>query len=171
MFRNVYDSAVEPWKVQLIARRARRKGFLGADLEDAQQEIILDVMAFQFDPEKSNGATEVTALTALIDRRLSTLRRTRQRYEKRFARPADEEALLNGNQYEDQGQLVIDVRGVLEDLSPSERLLCRALADGQSIRQIAKQRGCSWHTVQRQVANIRATFEAQGLSYWLTEGV
>ena len=37
---NDYGGLVEPWKVALIAARARRFGFRGHELEDVQQEII-----------------------------------------------------------------------------------------------------------------------------------
>ena len=63
--------------------RAKRLGIRRHDLEDAQQEIVLDVLDFRFDAAKSNGACERTALTSLIDRRLMTMLRAKRRYAQR----------------------------------------------------------------------------------------
>ncbi len=57
-----YDGLVERWIVDLIAARARRMGFRTGEIPDIQQQIILEVMAFRFDADKSNGAKESTAL-------------------------------------------------------------------------------------------------------------
>jgi hypothetical protein len=55
-------------KLNLIKSRARLLGFRRHDLEDAVQEVMLAVLEFEYAPEKSNGATETTALTTVIDR-------------------------------------------------------------------------------------------------------
>ncbi|NQU22271.1 MAG: sigma-70 family RNA polymerase sigma factor [Candidatus Nealsonbacteria bacterium] len=170
MFANRYDNQIEPWKAQLVTLRARRYGLAGPDLDDAQQEIMLDVIAFRYDESRSNGATERTALTALIDRRLSTLRRSRRRYEERFHSSTNEQPIVAVEEPEDEQSLTMDVRRALEMLPAEDRQVCEALADGRSIREIAQQRACGWHTVRRQVARIRQRFEALGLDGWLKEG-
>ena len=70
------------WHTQLIESRGRRMGFTGADLDDAVQEITPHVLAFRYDPERSNGATLRTALTSVIDRCLLAIRRREARYAK-----------------------------------------------------------------------------------------
>ncbi len=75
MFKNNYASVIEKWKVDLIVSRARRLGFRRQDLDDAQQQIVVELLSFEFDPTRSNGATEETAVTALIDHQLLSLRR------------------------------------------------------------------------------------------------
>ena len=57
-------------KLNLIKSRARLQGFRRHSLEDAVQEVALVVLEFEYDAEKSNGATETTALVTVIDRRL-----------------------------------------------------------------------------------------------------
>ena len=79
MYRNSYDGVLEPWKLELINRRTRQRGLRDDDFLDMQQLLVLEVLKFEFDPDKSNGATETTALTALIDRRLAMMRRGEQR--------------------------------------------------------------------------------------------
>lgn len=68
--------------LDLIARRCRRMGFRGADLDDASQEAAIAVMLFEFDEERANGASLETALTAVIDHCLLSLRRKHGRYAK-----------------------------------------------------------------------------------------
>jgi hypothetical protein len=75
MFQNDYGEVVEKWKVALILRRAIRMGFRRHDLEDVQQQVVVELLAFTFDPAKSNGASETTVITALIDNTLKTIRR------------------------------------------------------------------------------------------------
>ncbi|MEZ5950066.1 MAG: hypothetical protein R3C12_12825 [Planctomycetaceae bacterium] len=67
-------------KLNLVKSRARIMGFRRHDLEDAVQEVMLSVLEFQYDPEQPNGGTETTALTTVIDRRLSLLNRAKRRY-------------------------------------------------------------------------------------------
>ena len=74
---NHYEPVLQKWQSDLIIARARRMGFRGHDLLDAQQEVALAVMLFRFDLAKSNGAAETTALTALIDRQLKTMLRAK----------------------------------------------------------------------------------------------
>jgi|OM-RGC.v1.023923642 hypothetical protein len=80
---NGYGDLLEPWKAELIVARARRKGFSGDRVMDAQQEVILDVLAFEYDPDNEAGATEETALTSLIDRKLCFILRGEIRARKR----------------------------------------------------------------------------------------
>ena len=77
MVGNTYEEVLDDWKVRLISRRAKQRGFRGQDLDDAIQRCAIAVMGFQFDASRSNGATESTVLTAVVDRQLLALRRRR----------------------------------------------------------------------------------------------
>lgn len=171
MFRNSYDDLLEPWKLELIERRARKRGFRGADLEDAQQTLVLELLDFQFDPTKSNGATEATALVAVIDRRLAMLRRCEQRHAARTERLKEaharsqisgEETLAAGSDVP-RLSLSLDVHEAIEDLPPLAQRICAALADGQSLNEIAKRLGLRWRAVREQVDGIRRYFAYLGL--------
>lgn len=137
-------------------------------MDDAQQEIAIEVMAFRFRPEKSNGASEATAVTAVIDRRLSMIRRRQRRYRQRFE--ARDHPLMASGAEEDPAEpptvarfdLLADIRAILARLRPEDRELCLRLADGMSIDAIAAQLGCGWHTVRRRIDRLRAEFERQG---------
>jgi len=161
-----YGAELEPWKARLIVSRAKRLGFAGHDLADAQQEVILDVLAFRFDESRSNGASEATALTSLIDRGLRAFRRCRVRYTNRIEKYA---SALGSDACETSTpqSLVMDVRDAVAGLSPEDRMLCTDLADGKTIRRIAAERGCSWSTVRREVARLQRHFEELGLDGWM----
>ena len=164
MKRLNYDGLVEPWKVDLIVARAKCMGFRCDEIEDAQQELILDVMKFRYETAKSNGATETTALVALIDNRLKKLVRTRARYRAHVDRFREDAELsyepITGD------ERAIDVRGVVASLAEREREVCRALGFGLTKHEIAKMLGCGWHTVDRIVSHIRQRFEECGLDAW-----
>jgi len=152
-----YRGLVEPWKAKLIVSRAKRMRFPQDDIEDVQQEIILDVLDFRYDPAKSGGATEKTALIALIDNRLKNIIRSRERC-RQHVRPCEEEVDPNHNPVP-ACITAVDVGMASESLSPGEHLVCRALSQGDSKHDIAKMLGCGWHTVDRIIGRIRGHFK------------
>jgi DNA-directed RNA polymerase specialized sigma24 family protein len=159
---NRYDGLVEPWKVQLLVSRARRLGFRRHELEDVQQEVILEVIAFPFDPSK--GASESTPLTAMIDNRLKALRRKARRYAARITSVGDAPGLEEaGLTCEDEAGLRMDMLSAMALLTPNELAICAGLIRGQSVNQIALRLNRSWHTVHRMIHAIRRRFLAMGL--------
>jgi DNA-directed RNA polymerase specialized sigma24 family protein len=160
--QNKYDGLLEPWKVRLIVSRARRLGFCRHDLEDAQQEVILAVMAFAFDPAK--GAAESTALTAVIDNQLKALRRKAARYDARITSIGDAAALEKACPvYEENLPIRLDLLTVMTRLTSEELDMCLRLIQGQSIGQIARELHRGWHTVNRAIRRIRERFVFMGL--------
>jgi RNA polymerase sigma factor (sigma-70 family) len=174
MYRNHYGTNLESWKIDLILLRGRRMGFKDHDLADLQQQIALSLQNFLFDPTRANGATESTVIVAIIDRQLKTARRNAARYQKRFKRLEEQESTSDTQrhspkppQYEDRGQLRMDVHDALKKLNPQDRQLCQALAAGESIHQIAQEQQCGWYTVKRRIERIRNYFQQIGLNGWL----
>lgn len=163
------QQALPRWKSDLIRARAIRQGFRGHDLEDVQQEIVTDVLAFEFRQERSNGATEATALTAMIDRRLKMARRSERRYQRRLdqvRRWMPQGSLVTEtaeDSCEERIASVLDVQTALASLAPDDRDICQALADGESIDAIARRLGCGWHTIKRRVDGLRERFAQIGL--------
>jgi hypothetical protein len=51
-------------------------GFRRQDLDDVQQQVSIALLQFNFDEARSNGASERTAITAVIDRQLRKIRRS-----------------------------------------------------------------------------------------------
>ncbi len=170
MSANRYPAVLTNWQNNLIIARAKRMGLRGHEVLEAQQEIALHVAAFQHQPERSNGASEATALTAVIDRRLKMLRRAGARYQRRQqrahllrVRPSDHRQDL------DRHLLAVDVRDAIAGLPPTEQLVCQLLGQGATIASIARTLCCSWHSAQRIIENIRTQFRGKGLDGWIID--
>lgn len=163
--------------LDLIARRGRRMGFRGPDLDDAVQEAAIEVMTFEFDEDRANGASLETALTAVIDRCLLSLRRKHARYVKHMERFLNAESAEWTNcddqpvepYFKEPVDLQLDVQTILAMLSDDDRQVCTDLAAGRSVREIAHMLGCDWHTVRRQIERIREMFEQNGMGRWLKD--
>jgi len=167
---NGYDGVVERWKVRLVLRRARRLGVPRGEWDDALQEIVPHVARFRYDPGQSNGATESTALIALVDNRLKMLLRQKTREERREKRYAARRGLAADGpdpHRHDAAALRLDVHTALAGLSSHELLVCRRLSEGGRISQIARDLGASWHRVERMVVGLRGVFGAMGLDGYL----
>ncbi len=160
MERLDYDGVVEPWKVALIVARAKRMGFRRDEIHDVQQQMILDVVGFRFDPARSNGAQESTALQALIDNQLKKMCRTTARHRARMDRLSREPI---PEVYFPEHERALEVRTAVAALPEREQAVCRALVEGYSKPDIAGKLGCGWHTVDRIVRHIRQRFEENGL--------
>ena len=161
-FINDYADLIEPWKVRLIVERAKRFKIPPQQWPDIQQEIILDIMDFRFDPTKSNGAKLSTLLTAIIDNRLKKILRTAARHQ-------DRTDYARSEVFEETTPLRLDVRQALTRLSPREKAVCLRLSRGDSTSQIARALGCGRATVRRLKDSIRDQFAAVGLDGWVRE--
>lgn len=159
-----YDGILEQWKVDLIVQRARRMGYRRHELPDVMQRVALALRRFKFDPARSNGAQESTAVQALIDRRLLFMRRTEARYRKKveFASERSEPMCHADDEY-----LVMDVRTAMAGLTECDRAICLQLMAGCSMDEAARNIGCSWHTVKAAVGRIAAHFRRMGVDAWL----
>jgi DNA-directed RNA polymerase specialized sigma24 family protein len=167
MSENIYKGIIDDWKVNLIETRAKRFGICRHDLEDAQQEIALEILSFRFDSTKANGACERTVLTSLVDRQLMTLLRCKRRYTQHVQAQgchASEEETEPFTEPISQQQLELDVREAVTRLSAEEQVVCQTMANGHSIAETARQLGRSWHKVNRIVRQIRKQFEFVGLA-------
>jgi len=161
-----YRGVVKDWKVELIRARIRASGFFEHEAQDLEQELVLKVRDFRFDPAKSNGAAESTVLRTIIDRHLATRLRSgrrRKRHIRKYQR------MRAGAVAEDAAPLRLDVRLAVERLSTEERSICEALGRGESFCQIARALGCSDTKVRRMVKRIGFRFHAIGLDGWLEE--
>lgn len=165
MRRLSYTPLVKPWKVNLVRSRARRMGFSSDELPDVLQELIPCVMAFRYNPAHANGATEATALKAIIDNRLKAICRANARYRLRLERLANEPT----PEQDDLTPLcrTLDVATAVALLPEREQTVCRALAAGKSCQGVARCVGCSWHAARRLIDRIRDHFRAHGLDGYL----
>jgi len=159
MKRFCYDGMLDRWKVRLALRRARRMGFRDDELDDVMQELALTLAGVEYDPANANGATEMTVLTAVIDRQLRKMRRANARRE-----GLEQRVALSGDEtYDDADvQRRLDVETVVGMLDDRQRRVCDLLSRGYSKSTIARELGCGWHTVDRIVRDIHRRFEEHG---------
>ncbi|MHC4877909.1 MAG: RNA polymerase sigma factor [Planctomycetota bacterium] len=154
------------WKLDLIARRARRLGLRGPDIDDAVQDLALDVLDFDYDPQRAGGASEPAVLAGVIDNRLISLLRSRERYQMHLARMAADlhpDSEIDDAQDLTRCELRSDVRDLINALPTDHQDVCHKLMDGESLAEIADDLGCGWHTVRRMLDRIRATFVEAGI--------
>jgi len=173
--RNEYGELVERWKVDVILDMARKKGFRPDELDDVQQEIVPAVLAFRFDSQKSNGATERTAVTALVNRRLTFIQRGRARQLKHHERYMELIGLKNDKPFEEIAEdvhpdavaMAFDVREAVAGLPAQEQAVCAALSRGDNRLGIAKAMGLTRSAVECLIRHIREQFHAGGLDAWV----
>jgi len=161
---NKYEGCVEQWKVDLIVRRAKAFGFHEDEILDIQQELVLKLMGFRFDPEKSNGAQESTVLQVLIDNELKMKHRFQQRRKNHI------EALrwiTELSENPSKSHLAMDIKNALFPLSKKQRQICIALAEGYTVIEIADLLKLYRGTVYRQIRQIRRHFQSLGLDQWI----
>ncbi len=162
MVTNTYAGLLEDWKVRLIHHRARRRGFRGQDMDDAVQQVVIAFLDFRYDESRSNGASEKTVLTAIIDRQLAMLRRSEARERQRIERVGMSRDAI----YEPSSnvEIVHVVRTAVGQLSSFERSVCDLLIDGNSTNEIAEEYGVSWHTANAAIERIRRHLQRCGLA-------
>lgn len=174
MLPNRYTGMVEPKLARLIVSRARRMHLRPDEIDDLQQQLVPTLASFEFDEDRSNGASLTTALTSVIDRQIKAHLRAKRRYRKRLARihanpgryatrvvarsiPAPPEPL----------DLRLDLQEAMAKLSERDREICRLLSEGWAVKPIARELGCDRDTVNRAIVRIRETFIAAGLQAWV----
>ena len=170
--RNSYEGVLEDWKVDLIRQRAKQHRVRLQDLPDIEQEVVLTLLALDYDEENEAGASERTFLTEVIDRRLHALLRKERRYRNRVG-DESEDGLPERSDLDArlrQTDVIDDVQRVLSDFDETDRAICTLLADGTSIKAIAEQLGVGWHTVRRRMQAIREQLQSRGLDGWLLTG-
>lgn len=154
---NCYDGVLEPWKVKLIRRRARRFRF--RDMEDVEQQVVMALLNDGIDATNGAHDVEVALLTTVIDRLLIGLRRTEARlqlYERQDAGICDTDGT--------HAAIHFDLAAALQSLPERDQRICEALSMGLTISEIARLLDTTWHTVQFRIKAIRRHFKRLGIS-------
>ncbi len=156
-----YTGIVEPWKVALIVKRAERCGFKKYEIPDALQEVVAVVVAFKYDSNHVNGASERTALTTVIDHKLRKMKRSERCYRHHVDRSGQAVSPFSRNEVDTDA---MDIARIMADLTVQEQAICHSLIEGRSIAEIARMQRCSWHTVKKTIDRLRDIFTAQGFA-------
>ena len=153
-------------KLDLIRSRAVRFGIKRHDLEDAVQDVIIDLLEFTPDPDKTNGATESTVLIAVIDRRLMEWLRTQKRYQGMLERcgamlPSGDELAYDSSV--EASDTMMDVASLLAELPEFEQQVGQLLTEGHNATSIARKLRVKRPAVCEAMNVIRERFTSAGL--------
>ena len=165
-----YQFLTDPHVQRLIRRKAREMvgqfGFTGADREDIEQELRLDILkrSRHYDHTKSSIATFSTRIithriASLIAERQAGCRDWRLRAaESSYEEFLDAEGSRSGRSpAHEAANLRIDLARVLSMLSPAQRAFCLRLRD-QNIAEIAAETGIPASTLYDMRRRIRRMF-------------
>ncbi|MCL2640334.1 MAG: helix-turn-helix domain-containing protein [Phycisphaerales bacterium] len=164
MFANNYAGMVPPEILELIARRVRYYRIRADELDDLQQQIVPLLMEFRYDPAIANGASETTAMTAVIDNQIKVHKRSNRRHQRRIERMQTQ---VRESTTDPTVDLRLDMERTLMQLSPQDRAICQHLAQGHSTTDIAQRLNCCRATVDHAVRRVRQVFEEAGLQIWI----
>jgi len=158
---NRYDGVMEDEVVGHAVRKMKQLGFPRSEWEDLLQNLSVEVLAFRFRPDRSNGASRTTVLCTLINNRLVSMLRARSRYLRRM------EQIDRREMYDEPTELRVDMRAATASLNGRQLRVVRGLSEGMSVCRIARDMGYPRGTVRRLVGQIRRRFESIGLGGWV----
>ncbi|MBN1341564.1 MAG: sigma-70 family RNA polymerase sigma factor [Phycisphaerae bacterium] len=161
-----YVGALEEWQIKLAIARLLHFGVPEDAWEDVMQELAIVILRFRFDPIKAHAASERTILCRRLDNRIRMLARSNARrvaFHERLSvlRHPTEDADSIEDAITD-----VEVRELLQELTPEEKDICKGLMNGESINWIARRTGQTWGTIDRRVRRIREIFRDRGFDAW-----
>lgn len=154
---NQYHGVLPQWQIAAAVAIAQELAIRPDDIPDALQEVASELLRFTYDSTK--GASEATAVRHVIRNTLINVRRGLIR----LARNTETYRSVHREvATADDGQAAVDLWDAVDTLDAQERAICRHLAAGMSIREIAQTVGMTWHLVNRAIARIRDRLRAGG---------
>jgi len=167
---NSYEGAFEAWKTRLAISRIKALGFPKGDWPDIMQDLAVVILEFDYDPNHDNGASEQTALYAVINRHLLFLMRRRYRNRRGFEQYLRSLGIREDGTYvgsdpciEVNLALGMDVERALWSLSEFDRAVAHSLTEGLSKAAMSRKLGCQWNTIHKAMRRIREHFEELGI--------
>ncbi len=166
MITNTYDSVLEKWEVRLIKSRAKKLGFFDHEIDDALQEVVIALLTWPEPWAELPEEQRQDLLPAISDNLLRKTMRSEGRRRKRETAIAIPEDAT----YSDEAMLrEVDITAALDTLEEPERQICKMLAAGHSVSDIAQKLDSSWFVVNGIVNRVRQTFEKAGLEQWFED--
>lgn len=168
-YENQYEGVVSTNVVKMIRRITEKLGISQDDQSDAEQTVILEVLQFEFDPEKSNGGSEETVLYSLALNTLKSFVRAKARHAQKLENysvffPIDPDSGEYIPPQEGTKFLDIDVRIALAQLPPAKQELCHRLMNGEQRKDICEKYGLSKRALSEVIDEIREAFWEVGLA-------
>lgn len=167
---SMYEGAFAPWKARLALARIKAMRFPKSDWPDLMQELAILILRFEYDPQRTNGAKEETALFAAMNRHLLFLMRGRCRERQSFDRYLRSLGIREDGSYvgsepstEMDVPLGMDVEEAVRGLPAFDRSVAQRLAVGMNRGEIACELDCDWKTVNKAVRRITARFNELGI--------
>jgi RNA polymerase sigma factor (sigma-70 family) len=147
---NQYHGTIPQWQIAAAVAMAKQLGFRPEDIQDALQEIAIELLSFTYDPAK--GANERTAARTVIRNTLLNLLRGRTRQAR------NTEAFRRDHRGEPEtgdAHAAADLWDAVGSLDAADQTICRCLAEGMSTHQITQALGMTWYRVDRAIGRIR----------------
>jgi DNA-binding NarL/FixJ family response regulator len=162
-----YKGVLSPKKIAVILNRAKRHRLPEDMLEDVLQEIVLEMLTLNYDPNKSYQTNELTVFTSMVDHKILDIVRKIQ-FEKYFM---EKQSHNVETQCDDiaQLQMSMDIQFALKALSTMEQQICMKLATGISINEIAAEKKWSHNKTQRVVSALRRKLTKINLKNYINE--
>jgi len=173
--RNDYGSLIARWKVDLIRSRARKFNFRNDEVPDLEQTIVPELVKAPFDPNALD-ADERTFVIAVIDHQLMKVKRDRRRKVRQgdYESESLEEIIFTERASLALGRtephdLKLDVQQAMATLTPVQKEICQALAEGCTQAEIARRTGRSKAALCKAVKRLRNKFRECGLGEYVGE--
>jgi len=162
-----YKGIVEPRKIASLIVKAKKLGLPEHMIEDVVQDFVLKIIEFKYDSQKSNGASEITALLAIFENKIIDIVR-RLEFEKDFIEKKSHSVVFECNQIQPL-QMRMDIQTALKVLTPVERRTCMQLANGLTIKEIAKLQKWRFTKARKIVSEIRNKLTKMNLNKYIDE--
>lgn len=171
-YENQYEGVIPAKVVKMIRCLAQKMGLRKDDQQDAEQLAAMEVMNFNYDPQKCNGASEDTMLYALVLNTLKAFIRAKTRHDQRVEEyatlfPIDPETGEYLHPSDDDPFRDADIRLLVMQLPPCKQTICECLVKEIPQREMAQMLGVSRNRLLEMIEEIRQTFCDAGYSDWM----
>ncbi|MBW1732210.1 MAG: sigma-70 family RNA polymerase sigma factor [Deltaproteobacteria bacterium] len=180
-----YGDLFAPWEISVAKSLVRdfqcRYPWLKLDFNDLLQECLIHWhkarIAFTAEkvplPKAYVNKVIRNKLDNILEQQLAEKRKL-EHFVRSLDQPTGEEMPLREviadteARLEDEVPLRVDVTKAVSELGPFQREVCKLLAQGYSIREVAARLGKSKSSIHREIGEIRRSFRDKGLDEYMS---
>lgn len=162
-----YKGVIDPRIIASLITKAKRLSLPEHMIEDVIQDFVAEILTFNYDSAKSNGASQITAILAIFEHKIIDIVR-RIDLEKDFLEQESHRVVTERDELRSL-QMSMDIESALDVLSITERRICMMLANGMSINEIAARQNTRNKKIANMVSRIRAKLTNMNLRDYLGE--